>query len=288
MAVTATPAGAGGDGTDAAPDRSLPPGTPPATAGEMTLREHLTELRSRVFKSALALVAAFAVGFTFRHQVFDVLIRPYCELPPQLRAGSQALSLDGCNLVILDVLGFFFISLKAAAVVAVVLAAPIVAYQIWRFVTPGLRPVERRYALPFLVISQLLFVSGAVFSYVLIPKGLEFLLGFAGPNVVSLMDADRYLTFLLQTMIAFGIAFEYPLILITLAFMGVVTSQGLRRSRRYALFGTFAAAAVITPTQDPLTMTLMAAPLVVFYEMSVLVARFVERRRRRREAVPTT
>lgn len=284
MAVTATPAGAGGDGSDAEADRSPPPETLPATAGEMTLREHLTELRSRLFKSVLALVGGFVVGFTFRHQVFDLLIRPYCALPPQLRAGSQALSLDGCNLVILDVLGFFFISFKAAAVVAVVLAAPVVSYQIWRFVTPGLRPVERRYALPFVVISQLLFVGGAVFSYTLVPMGLEFLLGFAGPNVVSLMDADRYLTFLLQTMIAFGIAFEFPLILITLAFMGVVTSQGLRRSRRYALFGIFAAAAIITPTQDPLTMTLLAAPLALFYEVSVLVARFVERGRRRREA----
>lgn len=251
----------------------------------MTLLEHLRELRQRLFKSIVAVVIGFAAGFVVRHQVFELLIQPYCRLPSQLRAGSEALDLNGCNLVILDVLGFFFISLKAAAVVAVIIAAPVVAYQVWRFVTPGLRPVERRFAMPFVVISQLLFVAGAVFSYFVIPRGLEFLLGFAGPNVVSLMDADRYLTFMLHTMIAFGAAFELPLILITLTFMGVVTSGGMRKYRRHAIFGTFVAAAIITPTQDPLTLFLMAIPLIAFYELSILVARLVERRRRRREAV---
>jgi sec-independent protein translocase protein TatC len=251
---------------------------------EMSLWEHLNELRSRLFKSAVAVALGFVVGFIFRDQVFNILIEPYCQLPAQLRAGSEALALDGCNLVILDVLGFFFISLKAAAVVAVVLAAPVVFYQIWRFVTPGLRPVERKYALPFLVISQLLFLGGAVFSYYVIPRGLEFLLGFAGPNVVSLMDADRYLSFMLHTMIGFGVAFELPLILIMLSLMGVVGSQSLRKNRRYAIFGIFVAAAIITPTQDPVTLSIMAGPLILFYEISILVARLVERRRARQEA----
>jgi sec-independent protein translocase protein TatC len=251
---------------------------------EMSLWEHLNELRSRLFKSAVAIALGFVVGFIFRDQVFNILIEPYCQLPAQLRAGSEALALDGCNLVILDVLGFFFISLKAAAVVAVVLAAPVVFYQIWRFVTPGLRPVERKYALPFLIISQLLFAGGAVFSYYVIPRGLEFLLGFAGPNVVSLMDADRYLSFMLHTMIGFGVAFELPLILIMLSLMGVVGSQSLRKNRRYAIFGIFVAAAIITPTQDPVTLSIMAGPLILFYEISILVARLVERRRARQEA----
>jgi sec-independent protein translocase protein TatC len=251
---------------------------------EMTLVEHLRELRQRLFKSAVAVVIGFLVGFVFRHQVFDILIQPYCRLPSQLRAGSEALNLDGCNLVILDVLGFFFISLKAAAVVAVVVAGPVVFYQLWRFVTPGLRPIERRYALPFVIVSQLLFAGGAVFAYVVIPRGLEFLLGFAGPQVVSLMDASRYLSFMLHTMIGFGVAFELPLILIMLSLMGVVQSSSLRRYRRQSVFGIFVAAAIITPTQDPLTLTVMALPLWLFFEISVLVARLVERRRARAEA----
>lgn len=279
MAATATPSGAGG-----APEA---PTSPPVEeqsrldASEMTLVEHLRELRTRLVRSVLAVAAGFAVGFAVHVPVFNLLVKPYCALPSRLRAGSSGLDPDRCVLVFTDVMGGFFLSVKAAAIVAVVLSAPVVCYQIWRFVTPGLRPVERRYALPFIVISQLLFAGGAVFAYFLIPKGLEFLLGFAGENIVSLMDANRYFTFLLQAMIGFGLAFELPLILIMLVLMGVLGSEQLRRARSGALFGIFVAAAVITPTQDPVTMTVMALPLFGFYEVSIIVARLVERRRRR-------
>ncbi len=248
-------------------------------AGEMSLVEHLVELRSRLFKCALAVALGFTAGFLVRERVFALLIQPYCRLPAQLRAGSAAFDAKDCSLIFTDPMGAFFISLKAAAVVAVVTAAPIVCYQVWRFVTPGLRPIERRYAVPFLTISQALFLGGAVFSYLIIPRGLQLMIGFAGPNVVSLMDANRYLTFMLHTMLAFGVAFEFPLILVMLSLTGVVTSGALRHHRRYALFGTFVAAAILTPTQDPLTMTFMAAPLLVFYEVAIVAARLVERRR---------
>ncbi|MDP8977367.1 MAG: twin-arginine translocase subunit TatC [Actinomycetota bacterium] len=253
-------------------------GGQPRAAGEMTLVEHLAELRARLVKSGIAVAVGFAVGFALRERVFALLIRPYCQLPRTLRAGSSAFDPDECSLVFTDPLGAFFISLKAAAVVAVVVAAPVVCYQLWRFVTPGLEDVERRYSLPFVVISQLLFLGGAVFSYLVIPRGLELLLSFAGPNVVSLMEANRYLTFILHTMLAFGVAFELPLILVTLSLMGVVTSESLRRHRRHALLGVFAAAAILTPTQDPLTMSLMAVPLVGLYEVAALAARLIERR----------
>lgn len=272
MTATATPRDAGGD--------SVPP-----APGEMTLYEHLNELRSRLFKSAVAIAAGFVVGFVLRHQVFGILIRPYCELDPALRAGSSLFDADRCQLIVTDPLAMFFLSLKAAAVVAVLLAAPFVCYQIWRFVTPGLENVERKYALPFIVISQLLFIAGAIFSYVVIPRGLEFLLSLAGPDVVALLDANEYLGFMLQVMISFGLAFEFPLVLIMLSLMGVIDADGLRRWRRHALFGAFVASAIITPTQDPVTMGLLAAPLVAFYEVSILAARYIERRRRRREAL---
>jgi sec-independent protein translocase protein TatC len=157
----------------------------------------------------------------------------------------------------------------------------VIAYQIWRFVTPGLRPIERRYAIPFVICSFLLFSGGAVFSYFVLPRALEILLAFAGPNIVSLLEANEYIRFMLHMMIGFGVAFEMPLILVTLILMGVVGSQGLRRYRRQAIFATFVAAAIITPTTDPITMSLMAGPLVLFYEGSILFARFRERRQRR-------
>lgn len=252
---------------------------------EMTLVEHLQELRSRLFKSAGAIVVGFVVGFVFRNQVLELLERPYCNLPEEVRAGAARISGDTeCSLIVLRVLDPFIISLKAAAVVAVVIAAPVVCYQLLRFIAPGLRPIERRYSIPFVVASQVLFAGGAVFSFFLIPRALEFLLAFAGPSLTPVLSGNEYLSFILQIMIAFGVSFEFPLVLMILSLMGVVTSKGLRRWRRHAIFGTFVAAAIITPTQDPMTMTMMAAPLILFYEFSVLFAWFVERRRARAEA----
>ena len=249
--------------------------------GEMTLFEHLRELRDRLFRCALAIAAGFVVGFIFRDPVFDLLIAPYCELPPALRAASSVFNADECSLIVTDVMGALFLSLKAAAVVAVVLAGPVVAYQIWRFVTPGLRPVERRYALPFLFASAVLFAAGAVFAYISLPVGLEVLLSFAGENVVSLMDANRYLSFTLNTALGFGLSFQFPLILLALVLGGAVGVDGLKQHRRHAYFGTFVGAAIITPQTDPISMSLLAAPLVLMYEGCVVAARLVERRRRR-------
>ncbi|HUH08842.1 MAG TPA: twin-arginine translocase subunit TatC [Egibacteraceae bacterium] len=243
----------------------------------MTLFDHLQELRSRLFKSALATAVGFAVGFVLREPVFALLIQPYCRIAPALRADTALTGRD-CQLVFMQPLGGFFLSFKVAAVVAVVIAAPIVSYQIWRFVTPGLEPVERRYALPFVLVSQLLFVAGAAFAYVVIPKGLEFLLQIAGDNVVALLDASSYMSFMLQTMVTFGLTFEFPLVLTMLVLMGVLGSEGLRRYRRHAILGMFVAAAVVTPQGDPFTMTVLALPLVLGYEAVILIARVKERR----------
>lgn len=248
---------------------------------EMTLFEHLAELRSRLFKSFVAVVVGMIVGFALNQPLLTLLTQPYCDLPDRLRAASSAVGPDGCNLVVTDVLGHFFLVIKVSAVAAVILAGPVIAYQVWRFVTPGLRPIERKYAVPFVACSFLLFAGGAVFSFFVLPRALEILLAFAGPNIVSLLEANEYLRFMLHMMIGFGVAFEMPLILVTLILMGVVSAEGLRRHRRAAIFGTFVASAIITPTTDPFTMLLMAGPLVVFYEGSILFARFIERRRRR-------
>lgn len=247
----------------------------------MTLFEHLNELRSRLFKSALAVAVGFALGFAVNEPLLNTLIGPYCDLPEELRASTNVFDAESCNLIFTEVLGAFFVRLKTAGVFAVAVGGPVFFYQLWRFITPGLRPVERRYTVPFLVLSHLLFVGGAVFAYFIIPRGLEVLLGFGGDNLVALLDASEYIGFILKTMLGFGIAFEAPLIIAMLTLGGLVDVDGLRRYRRYAIFGAFVLAAVITPTQDPFTMIVMALPLMLFYEGNILFARLVRRRRAR-------
>ena len=253
----------------------------PASGGEMTLFEHLSELRSRLFKSALAVAVGFVVGFALNRPIFDLLIGPYCDLPPALRAATNVFDPDSCSLVFTRPLGGLFVTVKTAAVVAAVVGGPVFFYQVWRFVTPGLRPVERRYAIPFVLLSQVLFAGGALFAYAIIPRGLEVLLSFGGDNLIALLDASEYIGFLLKTLLGFGIAFEAPLIIAMLTLTGVVDAVGLRRYRRHAVFGAFVLAAIITPTQDPFTMVVMALPLTLFYEGNILFARWIGRRRAR-------
>lgn len=247
----------------------------------MTLFEHLNELRSRLFKSALAITIGFVAGFILNQPVFDLLIGPYCELPATLRASTNTFDADQCALIYTSPLGGLFVTLKTAGVVAVIVGGPVFFYQVWRFITPGLRSVERRYAVPFILLSQLLFLAGAVFAYAIIPRGLEVLLSFGGDSLTALLDASEYIGFILRTLLGFGLAFEVPLIIAMLTLGGVVEAQSLRKYRRHAIFGAFVLAAVITPTQDPFTMLVMAMPLALFYEGNILFARWVGHRRGR-------
>ena len=252
--------------------------------GEMTLVEHLQELRSRIGKSLIALAVGFAVGFVLREQVLALIREPYCNLPDGVRAGPAAVSGgDECALIVTRVLDGLTISIKIAAIVAVVVAAPVVCYQILRFVMPGLRPIEKRYAIPFLLAGWVLFIGGAAFAYFVIPRGLALLLSFAGEGLFPLLAAREYVDFMLFTVIAFGLSFEFPLILTMLILMDVVGPDGLRKYRRHAIFGTFLAAAIITPTGDPFTMSALAVPLLIFYEGCVVLARVKAKRRQRQE-----
>ncbi len=273
MTATASPdTGAGGD------DRAR-------RSGEMTLVEHLAELRTRIFRSLIALAVGFGVGFVLREQVLDVIREPYCQLPSEVRAGPAAVSGgDECALIVLQVLDGLMISIKLAAIVAVIVAAPVVFYQILRFVMPGLRPIEKRYAIPFLLAGWVLFIGGAAFAYFVIPRGLALLLSLAGEGITPVLSAREYVDFMLFTVVAFGLSFEFPLVLTVLVLTDVVTVDGLRKYRRHAVFLVFLAAAIITPTGDPFTMSAMAVPLLIFYEGCILLARWRARRRRLAEA----
>ncbi len=246
----------------------------PRDEGRMSVIDHLEELRSRIIKSLAAFALGLVVAWTQYDRVFGLLVRPYCELPARLRPAVEG---QGCGLFFTSVLDPFAIRLKLSALVGFVLAFPIIIYQVWRFVTPGLYPHEKRYAVPFVLSSVLLFAAGSAAGYLTLNKGLEFLLSFASRGQFALLTLDKYLSFFTAIILIFGLTFEYPLLLIFLAWVRVLPSSRMRKWRRGAYFLAFLVAAVATPSQDPYTMLAMAIPLVLFYEASIWVARALGR-----------
>ena len=254
-----------------------------ATApGEMSLFEHLAELRSRLVKAMLGLIAGTIVGFAVYGPVLEFLTRPYCDIPAVYRAIGPD-NTPTCALVALRPLEPFAVRMKIALLVGVFVGGPVIFYQLWRFVTPGLTPRERRYSLPFVVGSQLMFVIGGAFSLLVMARGLEVLLGFGGGFVQPQISAEAYIGFVVTMILAFGLTFEVPLLITFLSLAGAVTRRTLKRIRPYAIVTNFVVAAVITPTGDPFTLFALALPMVAFYEASILAAWFIERSRARRQ-----
>ena len=249
----------------------------------MTLVAHLTELRNRIGKALIALLLATAVAFWwYEHGLGEFIRAPYCGLPADLRYDGQAGG--GCGLLITDVFGGVFIRLKVSMLAGAVLSAPIWLYQLWAFITPGLKRNEKRYGVGFVLVSTTLFALGAVLAYVSLSAGLELLLGLAGEGTVIALTAPDYIGFMLSLLVAFGVSFEVPLVAVALNLAGVLSYQALSAARRWIFFLTVVFAAFVTPTQDPFTMLLMAGPMIVLFELAIQVARFVDRRRAKRDA----
>ena len=258
--------------------------TPRDAQATMTLVAHLTELRNRIGKALLALLVGTAVCFWwYEHGLGEFIRAPYCGLPEDLRYGGD--DAGGCGLLITDVFGGVFIRLKVAFLAGAVLSAPLWLWQLWAFVTPGLKRNEKRYGIAFVAVSSALFALGAVLAYVSLAAGLELLLSLAGDGVVIALTAQDYIGFVLSLLVAFGVSFEVPLIAVALNLAGVLSHEVLSRSRRWIFFLTIVFAAFVTPTQDPFTMLLMAGPMIVLFEVAIQVARFVDKRRAKRAAL---
>jgi len=250
----------------------------------MSLIAHLKELRNRVAKALLALLVATAISFWwYEHGLGEFIRAPYCGLDEELRYGGN--DAGGCGLLITDVFGGVFIRLKVSFLAGAVLSAPFWLYQLWAFITPGLKRNEKRYGIGFVVISTLLFALGAFLAYLSLAKGLQLLLSLAGDGVVIALTAPDYIGFILSLLVAFGVSFEVPLIAIGLNLVGVLSHEVLSRSRRWIFFLTIVFAAFVTPTQDPFTMLLMAGPMIVLFEIAIQVARVVDKRRAKRDAI---
>jgi sec-independent protein translocase protein TatC len=241
--------------------------------GAMTLMEHLGELRTRVMISFVAVAAGGVIGWFLFPPVFTFLQKPYCTIIHQ--HPDLAIKKGSCQFIYTSAIQPFFIKLKVVTFIGFGFALPIVLWQVWRFVTPGLKGNEKRYAVPFVTASIVLFGLGAWFGIFTLPKALNFLLGFAGNGLVSALDVTKYMSFVFFMIAAFGLSFEFPVALLAFVVVGILDSGKLRRRRRGAIVGIAAFAAIITPTQDWFTMTAMMVPLIIFYELSILIARFV-------------
>jgi sec-independent protein translocase protein TatC len=243
--------------------------------GTMTLVEHLEELRYRLVVSLAALLVGSAVGWILYERVVDLLLVPYCNyyrtIPQSVRPT------DRCTLFFSEPLGSVLIKLKLVVFLGLFFALPVVLWQLWKFVVPGLTGRERKLAIPFVASSVLLFLLGALFAYWTLPKALSFLLGFGGSQVVPLLTGDRFFSFVMLVALAFGLAFEFPVVLVFLTAAGVVSTAQLRSWRRGAILFIFVFAAVITPSGDPYTLLAMAVPMVVFYEAAIIVGRSMKR-----------
>jgi sec-independent protein translocase protein TatC len=237
----------------------------------MTLVQHLEELRRRLVISAIAVAVGSVGGFILYRPVLDFLQEPYREAVATLPDTITE------KLIVTTPTEPFLAFLKIGLFVGLLLALPVILYQLWRFITPGLTSRERRLGIPFVLASLVLFAAGAVFAFAVVPRGLAFLFSFGGDNLVPLLTIDRYLSFLFFLILAFGLSFELPLVLLFLTGVRVISSSQLRRWRRYALMGTVVFAAVATPTQDPYTMLLMAVPIYLLYEGAILIARAFKR-----------
>lgn len=242
----------------------------------MTLMEHLEELRGRLVKSAIAFAIGSVVAWFLYDYILTLLLEPLRSLPE-----ANQLFRDG-NLIITAPTEGFFVRLKVTAFAGLFIALPVILWQVWRFITPGLYAHEKRWALPFVAMSLVLFGGGAAFAFFMLPKALEILIGFAGSEMTLLPKASEYLTFVLVLVAAFGFAFEFPLVLLSLSLIGVITPATLSRGRRVAWVIILIAAAIITPTQDPITLMIMSIPLAILYELTVLAARLLDRTSARR------
>jgi sec-independent protein translocase protein TatC len=231
----------------------------------MPLVDHLAELRRRLIISAIALVSGAIIAFCLYNRILELLIRPYTDITGKT------------EFVILDPLEGFAARLKVAAWCGAFIASPVVLWQLWRFITPGLHKNEKRFAIPFILASVFLFALGAVVAMLTFPQALKFLIGVGGTVVDPLFSPGKYLSLILLMMVAFGIAFEFPILLVFLELAGVVSSRKLRSWRRPAVVIIVAVAAVITPSQDPYSLFAMAVPMYLFYEGSIVIGRLLRK-----------
>lgn len=235
----------------------------------MTVIEHLDELRSRIIKMLIAFAVCAVIAWSFYNPILTFLITPLSHLK------NTAQIVRTKHLIVTSPTEPLFIRLKVVSFSALALALPVVLWQLWRFIAPGLYSKEKKYAIPFVASAVALFAAGVALAFITLPAALGALTAFSGSSIQLLPRAGDYLSFILLLILAFGVAFELPLLLVALSLVGVVSSRRLRTWRRPAWVVILILAGVLTPTQDPITQLMLAIPLAVLYEMTILVTRLL-------------
>ncbi len=242
--------------------------------------EHLRELRTRIFKALAAVIIGAIVGWVFYEPVFNFIVGPIETVADDLR--SQGFDI---RITLASVTSPFTLQLKIAAMTGIVLAAPVWIYQLWAFVTPGLHKHEKRYAYAFMFSAVPLFLTGVAVALWVLPKGLQLLIGFTPQGVSNFLAVDAYLSFLVRTMIVFGIGFLVPVFIVGLNLVGILSANAIKRTWRWTVIAVFIFGAVATPTGDPLSMMLLAGPMLLLILIAFGIAVLNDRRKARRGGI---
>jgi sec-independent protein translocase protein TatC len=253
----------------------------------MTLTEHLAELRVRIIRAALAVVVGAILILAFYDRVLEFLLRPYTNLCERRGPEFCGLSYSESGDVVLfnfDPIEGFSTRLRIATYGGIILALPVIMWQLWRFIVPALHAKEKRYAIPFVVSSVLLFLLGAFLAYSTLERALEFLISWSGSDVDQAFQVSKYVRLVMLMVAAFGVGFLFPVLLVFLQLVGVLTPRTLLGAWRFAIVGVFVLAAVITPSGDPISLMALSLPMCVLYFLSILVGWVALRRRRNAEA----
>ena len=246
-----------------------------SSTARMPLLEHFRELRKRLFYSAIAILLFSLLGWFFYDTIINKLAAPVCDLSAATASGSKS-----CGVLYINgVLGPIDLKFKISLILGLLLASPFWLFQLWSFISPGLHPRERRNSIFFTIFAIPFFAVGVFVGYLILPIAVKVLLGFTPANLSNLVRFDDYLSFVTQLILIFGIAFELPVFLLSLNLARVLSGRSILKPWRYAIFGITLFAAIFTPTGDPITMLLLAIPLIILYLLAGFIALAIDRKR---------
>jgi sec-independent protein translocase protein TatC len=247
------------------------PRHPIGSDGRMALSDHLRELRARIIKATLFLVAAFIVSLFFYHQLLDLVTAPYRHAVAQLGGKVDT------KLVVNGITGGLMLQMKLCGVASIVAASPYWLYQLWAFILPGLHQGEKKWSRIFAAVAGPLFIGGVVMGYYVLPKGIEVLINFTPGGAQNLNDFTTYVTFITRMLLVFGIAMEIPLFVVMLNLAGVISGRSIGRARPWIIVGSFVFAAVATPSTDPFGMGFLGTTMTILFLISEGIARWIDR-----------